>query len=233
MPTSALTGKPKMREVGHRTESFRICFQLSPARYRPCLSRRQSRTTPDSATAVREVLPTPVQRDSRSGLYAGCGISRILSGTTNALAPCQLARSTCTTMKKSAKVWLTGSQFHVHHRRIGCGQYEGDHFSPGWCHRRIDIGVETDCRKCGQSMTSTVIRSINLFFRFLPAQKRNPTEEEARFLFLTENGQEDVLANLLYSRTNNCSASAWPNARRNAFSVVWKPRKAREKHATR
>jgi hypothetical protein len=66
---------------------------------------------------------------------------RILSGTTSALAPCQLALSTRPDDEIVGEGVADMFQEELHHRRVDCRHNQGGHFPFGWCHSGIGVGV--------------------------------------------------------------------------------------------
>lgn len=65
----------------------------------------------------------------------------------SALTPCQLARSTCMTMKDAGCGLADMLSKQLHHGRIGRGPHEGCHFPLRWSYRRdTEVSSRTNCR---------------------------------------------------------------------------------------
>ena len=67
----------------------------------------------------------------------------MFSGTCRSLARCHPARSTCITIKESAKVLATCESQEIHHGGISCRQDQGGHFPLCWSHGCVDVGIFT------------------------------------------------------------------------------------------
>src|SRR6266567_6383371 len=67
----------------------------------------------------------------------------MFSGTCRSLARCHPARSTCITIKESAKVLATCESQEIHHGGVSSGQDQRGQFPLLWSHGCIDVGIFT------------------------------------------------------------------------------------------